>query len=91
MIWMPSNRLFVARLVVVGLGVGLVFLLYGLGFPNVGAVSALAGLYVVVLARLRAGEFSTSRLKRCRVPRIDSTVALHRESQCDRSSPQCYV
>jgi hypothetical protein len=64
MIWMPSNRLFVARLVVVGLGIGLVVLLYKLGFPNVGAVSILAGLYVLVLSLLRSGAFSTIWLER---------------------------
>jgi hypothetical protein len=64
MIWTPSNRLFVAHLTVVGLGVGLVGLLYKLGFPNIGAALALAGLYVVVLALLRSGVFSTSWLER---------------------------
>src|SRR5258708_37109163 len=64
MIWTPSNRLFVARLVVVGLGVGLVVLLYKLGFPNVGAVTILAGLDVPVLSLLRSGAFSTTWLER---------------------------
>jgi len=63
-LWTPSNRSFVARLIVVGLGIGLVVLLYVFGFPNVAAVSMLAGLYVVVLSLLHSGAFSTSWLER---------------------------
>jgi hypothetical protein len=64
MIWTPSNRSFVARLIVVGLGVGLVVFLFELGFPNVGALLALSGLYVVVFSLLRSGAFSTTWLER---------------------------
>ena len=64
MLWTPANRLLVARLFVLTLGVGLVFLLYALGFPKVGAVCILAGLYVIVFSLLRSGVFSTTWLER---------------------------
>lgn len=63
-LWTPANRLFIGRLIVVGLGIGLVVLLYVFGFPNVAAVSMLAGLYVVVFSFLRSGAFSTTWLER---------------------------
>ena len=59
----PANRLLVAHLAVLALGVGLVVLLYALGFPNVGAVCILAGLYVIVFSLLRSGAFSTTWLE----------------------------
>jgi hypothetical protein len=63
-LWAPANRLLVARLAVLTLGVGLVVLLYALGFPNVGAACILAGLYVIVFSLLRSGAFSTTWLER---------------------------
>jgi hypothetical protein len=59
----PTGWDVLRQIIAVCVAIGLIVLLYAVGFPNVGAVLILSGLYVAVLAFLRSGAFSTSWLQ----------------------------
>jgi hypothetical protein len=60
----PTRWAVLRQIIAVCVAVGIIVLSYAMGFPNVGAVLILSGLYVAVLTFLRSGVFSTSWLGR---------------------------
>jgi hypothetical protein len=60
----PTRWATLHQIIAVCLAIGLIVLSYAVGFPNVGAVLILSGLYVAVWMFLRSGVFSTSWLER---------------------------